>query len=240
MKITTFEQFVKIMNEGLIRTYDISSLESILKTQLRFLNLTYEFKTYKNNTFDLTIFSTKTKSKRISQIDLDTVIRFTYCYGYFPSYMELCFVYKIDDKEMKFNYDECLKYINNKEVITLTLRFESNFDEYAKNIPKKLYHVCRYMDLFKIMKIGLVPKAKNKLSTHPARIYLSDKIEDAHEIMKRFKKNDKDENIEIKYEILEIDKNKCGDIKFYEDPNFTDGGIYTHENIHPSAIKIYK
>lgn len=234
MIINTYEQFIEKMNEGLIKTYDILSVERVLGRHLKSINLSYKLNYREHGCFDLQLIPKNRKNKIIEEFDLDVVLRFTYCCGYFPSYVELTY---LDGKieEEKFDYTECTKKIATNQISEMNMMLESKFDNLLNPIPNVLYHVCKDDVITKIMKNGLVPKSKHKLSTHPDRIYFTTTIEDAEFVLKKFNIIEEDN-----YTILDINTKKCKDIKLYLDPNFQDGGVYTYDNIHPSAIKIHE
>lgn len=107
------------------------------------------------------------------------------------------------------------------------------FDE--KDLPGKpsiLYHVTPKRVVEKILRIGLVPKHKGKLTYHPDRVYLIDELELAYGLKKEFQRLDK-----IEYDILKINT-KGLDIKLYADVDYPQHGFYTLENIPPKFISI--
>lgn len=134
--------------------------------------------------------------------------------GYFISKLT------INGKEWIKEFDEKTKPI--------AFILEAKYD-LEVSIPDKLYHCSplKYRD--KILKIGLVPKSKNKLSNHPDRIYLANDIN----IVIKF-----GEYLEDEFCIYEIDGNCLS--KLYSDVNFRKKGFYTFDNIKPQYIKIIK
>lgn len=120
--------------------------------------------------------------------------------------------------------------------------FEKRRQEDELPVPKFLYHLTPENKLNKILINGLVPKAQNKLSEHPERIYffltrdltLNYKLyadsfwESTHENTPR----------NINYILLKIDTKKCRDgFKIYGDPNMI-RGVWTFDNVPPEAITI--
>jgi hypothetical protein len=114
------------------------------------------------------------------------------------------------------------------------LRFEAKFDtEWIPN-SRYLYHVTNQKYLKKIMKSGLVPKSKNKVTNHPDRIYLSIDIDSLCEISLQLDIMDfipKDEQVFMKIDL----KNLYIFLRY--DGQF-EGGVYTTDNIPPTHLTI--
>ena len=112
----------------------------------------------------------------------------------------------------------------------LAFVFEKKYDE-VMNIPKLIYHITDAKYLDKIKHIGLTPKTKSKLSSHPERIYAALDKEDTLNLWKRMKIFiPKEKDI-----LLTIDTEKLNNT-FYNDPNFQNKGVYTYNNISPQSI----
>jgi hypothetical protein len=148
--------------------------------------------------------------------------------GYFPS----VFAYE------KYNKTEVEKYLNSKlrqimdevEPDFLAFVFEKKYDEII-DVPKLVYHITDEKYLDKIKSIGLTPKTKSKLASHPERIYVALDKEDALDLWKRMKMFiPKEKGI-----LLTINTEGLNDT-FYNDPNFQNKGVYTYNNISPQNI----
>lgn len=120
----------------------------------------------------------------------------------------------------------------------IVIQYEARFDEEVENIPDILYHLTPDIRYEKIERLGLVPKSKSKITTHPERIYFFTDLK-----MSKWLKDELYENEPIesknkieKYFLLEIDyrqlKNK---FKLYIDPNLTNG-VYMTGNVPPLYI----
>lgn len=231
-------KFYQFLTEGLIKTYDfdvIKSKEHIFLSKLRIkYSLTY-IKT--NNTIHLEIADFD-KIQNISST-IDCIESFMInMMGWFPSNMILTNLYH---KENSFTYNRFFLVDRQDFLQKVTIIFESKFD-IQTDVPEKLYHLSiqEYED--KILKKGLSPKSKSKLSFHPDRIYLTTKIGclSLIEHMKFFYNSAKWKNpnykINDKWVIFEIDTTDL-DLKIYCDPNYI-GGYYTLNNIPPKSIKI--
>ena len=130
----------------------------------------------------------------------------------------------------------------NKPLTVLT--FEKRRQEDEIPVPKFLYHLTPENKVNKILKNGLVPKAQNKLSMHPERIYLFLRKDltlnyrayaDSFWLAAHKTTSRKD-----KYALLKIDTLKCrAGFKLYGDPNMV-MGVWTFDNIPPEAITIEK
>lgn len=146
----------------------------------------------------------------------------------------------IDEKEIKIGktIDEFVDYIKNfelpKNYKEIYIQFESWLDKEIET-PKILYHVCRTIDVNDIKRYGIYPKSKHKISYHPDRIYLVSNLSDVEIIIKQFEEKDKQNNLNIEYSVVKIEKDKNKDTKYYnllvrKDPNFNEG-FYTTQNI---------
>ena len=109
-----------------------------------------------------------------------------------------------------------------------------------------LYHlsVQEYKD--KILKNGIFPKSKSKLSSHVDRVYLYKTIDDCKILIPQMKLHYSEEMNVNHYELGNKKWRKntkwiiykiIGDYKLYKDPRY-DGGYYTMDNIDPNNISI--
>jgi hypothetical protein len=160
--------------------------------------------------------------------NISKLIQLTNNLGYFPS----VFAYEKNNetKVEKYSNPKLRQIMDELEPDFLAFSFEKKYDEVITT-PKLVYHITdvRYLD--KIKSIGLTPKTKSKLSSHPERIYVALDKEDALNLWKRMK-------IFIPKEkgiLLTIDTEKLSDT-FYNDPNFINKGVYTYNNISPQSI----
>lgn len=147
------------------------------------------------------------------------------------------FVQNIDVKNEKtVNFkDEQLK----NTPVKIMFRAKFNAEYKPKSVPAFLYHVCPTRVVDKILRQGLKPMNKNRIASHPKRVYLfvdynSDWEE---EIASNFRISGNDEP----YSYLKIDTRKINPkIKFFYDSNVMGGNpaIYTYEPIPPTAIRL--
>ena len=250
-QVYNFENFVYFINEGLIKTYDI---DKTIKDTIKLLELyNINFNIVKdNNTFNIEIleFNKTPNMTDIIEILLSSLFN---QYGWFPSKMKMENIYGMINTK-KFNKDEL--YLSLKNLLSVILKFESKFDILIKDIPDKLYHITIQQYENSILKNGLEPKSKSKLTLHDydGRIYLCDSllkcellipklklfyIEEKYNILFDLKNIKKFYNKNTKWVIFEIDSNIANIDKLYLDPNFL-GGFYYLNNIQPSALKIIK
>lgn len=233
-------EFTNAINEGLIHTHDINTSISILKKWYTSMTNYCDIQLLDNDTFEIVI------KDKISTSLFSTLIRDINNLGYFPS-----IVYLMNEKNMenRFNYD--FNIINNilmsLNIITMKMTCEKKFDDDVK-IFKIIYHICKEQNLLKILENGLSPRSKNRIGSHPDRVYFCLDINSCDNLINRFKINDNFKNLpEQIYKILEInipklnkdyhEKNKK--IIFRKDPNIIDG-IYTYDNIPKKYISIKK
>ena len=104
---------------------------------------------------------------------------------------------------------------------------------------KSLYHMTPSSKVDKILRKGLNPKSSNPFFAYPDRIYLGldpDKLE--HVLLRAIKARGGGKN--GPWTILEIVISKIPDRdRFKIDQNYPDG-LFTSDNIPPSAIKVFK
>jgi hypothetical protein len=239
------------MKHNFIETY----YEFIINETLKTINIE---KTYKsvfnelsllNYNFDLTIDENKLKliynpiktTKDIYCTELDYICNlFIDRFGWFPSTMQLV---NLKDKKYvnKFN-KEFLKQSYNI-VKEITIIFEPKFDVEIK-LPDKLYHLSIQQFNKNIIKNGISPKSKSKISNHLDRIYVCSKVDKCYNLINSMKREyqlnkfyNSKYKINDKWIIYEINTKNL-DIKIYKDPNY-DGGYYLVDNISPNRIKVY-
>ena len=145
-----------------------------------------------------------------------------------------------DDKNVSYYKEYIEEYIenyeekNNEDESLGRLCFEPKYDKIIdyNDVPDKIYHITNSRFYFKIMKKGLIPKHLDRISYHPDRIFFGTSEDICLQLSR---------HSEFKLEkpiILTIDAKglKERGIKFYEDSNFKDGGIYVIDNISPKYI----
>ena len=227
-----FDEYIKYVNEGLIKTYDIDFTILTARRELSLLNVPFDIKKTENNTIIL-------KLDNFNKIYIEEVFNFLYqtltnLLGWFPSYM---YMTNMAGMVNQMNYDE--KYlINNYEYLQeVSIIYESKFDEVVK-LPQKLYHISIQEYENKITKIGICPKTKSKLSSHGDRIYVCNKLDNCFELLPKMKMyffNKR--NINSKWIIYEIDTDGLN-LKLYKDPNFPNKGYYLLGNIPNHKLKV--
>ena len=112
---------------------------------------------------------------------------------------------------------------------SIMFTFERKYDKEYTGTDTTLYHITDEKYLNKIMRVGLVPKAKHKIAVHPDRVYL---------MLTRKEIDTLYDNVSIDIEdpiILEVDISGL-DLKLYYDPNMPQA-VYTLSNIPPKNIK---
>lgn len=250
---TNFLDYINSINESRIKTHGVKHVDRILT---KFLNSNYlNFLLNINlNTddFQLTIYN----NGKLYIENFNVIINMCENLGYFPSFLlvdnkSIFNIYKeiknknkgkIINNIRKYkslkNYDiDFLDYIKNIDLSdfnTIIIQFESwqDRDIDFNDIPDILYHVCRKTDVDKILKTGLYPKSKSKISYHPERIYFSDTLIGAYSIINQFKTI---ENVEYSILIIKPDDDLKRILYLKKDPNYNDG-FYTTTNISYNYI----
>lgn len=142
--------------------------------------------------------------------------------------------FKINEEKRKFDNDEVFSYFYSNDKIDITLFVEPYYDVELSNVSI-LYHTTPQIYIEKILKNGLSPKSKNKITSHPPRIFLCKSINKAISLSKMLKARS---NYNCNWSVLEINTENIIDFKIYEDPNYRkEGGVYTLNYIQPDNIK---
>jgi hypothetical protein len=234
--IETWSDF--ILNETL-KTHDIDLTLYNVKSELSLLKFNFNIQKNPNNSLLLTL-NVFNYINTVGEY-LDIINRLlTDRHGWFPTKMEIT---NFSGMVNIFPYnEEILKSENNKYYTTVSITYESKYDT-ETILPDKLYHLSiqEYKD--DVLKKGLMPKSKLKLSIHLDRIYVCSDIKDCYNLINRMKfyyknrkTNNKKDNINDKWVIYEIDT-KDLNIKLFKDPNYING-YYIVDNIPKNLIKI--
>lgn len=220
------KQLVENVNlyEGLIMTHPIgTSIEMLQNWGVWKNNTNIKFDNFQNSKILANIFI-------ISKEEFDKILSLANNLGYFPSYLTII----SSNKGNKYSYDEAVKCITAN--IPFQLKLEVKYDLEVtgdQSIPNVLYHITdiKYKD--KIQKIGLLPRAKGKIANHPERIYLMFSPNDM-EIMLKNSKNGIKNPCMFKVDIHKMHNR----IRIFVDPNFSNKGVYTHDNIAPQYLTL--
>jgi hypothetical protein len=227
MFIKNYSDYLSLLNEGLIKTYPGEKAIKYLSETLEKLkfNITYKFE---NDIIYLKFinFNSIEKSKINDLFDLisSTMVNM---FGWFPSSMRLELnngltrYKKYDEEEIKQKYST---------ISQLEIEFDSKFDNYEL-YDKDLYHLSIQEYENKILKFGLFPKSKSKLSSHIDRIYVCKTKDDCYNLIpsmklhysdeksiNHFELNNKKWNKNTNWIIFKIKNNKP--VKLYKDPRY--------------------
>lgn len=229
-------KYLEFLKEGLIKTQPAD----VVLRKVIFLpkNLIYGINHTKSDNlihFEILFFN---KLSEISETFNAIESYFINMMGWFPSNMKITNLSGMENT-IQYNRDFLIKnmsFISNVDII-----FESKFD-IESNIPDKLYHLSIKEFEKSILKGGISPKSKSKISYHDSRIYVCKSILGCESLipnMKMFYNQQKWSNpkskIDDRWVIYEIDTLGL-DIKLYTDPNYI-GGYYILDNISTSNIK---
>lgn len=244
MFIKNYLDYLDSINEGLIKTYPADKAIKYLSDTLEKLNFNI-FSKVENNIIYIK-FNNFNKIDKVKINDLFDLISsiMTNMFGWFPSSMRMELNNGLE-RYKKYNEDEIKLYYS--IISNLEIEFDSKFDE-CEIYNDDLYHLSiqEYKD--RILKYGLFPKSKSKLSSHIDRIYVCKRIEDCYNLIPSMKLNYSDEksinhfelnnkkwNKNTNWIIFKIKNNK--DIKLYKDPRY-EFGYYIMNNIEPNIIEI--
>lgn len=248
MIIKNLKDYIDKINEGLIKTYscDIVLKNIINRLELFKLNVHGECA---DNKLILTIeYFNTIPLNQIENIFDQIHVTIVNQGGWFPSFMKLKKLTNID-KSDKFDLYKIIEI--HDELKSVTITFESKFDDIDYEIPNKLYHLTIKEYSKKIKKNGLVPRSKSKLTSHLDRVYLCKTYQDCIDLIPQmmfYYTGEKDRNIyrlgkklftkDITPIIYEIDNSDGFIDKFYKDVNYNEKRFYTLENIPPNKIKL--
>ena len=233
MKLLNYLDFI---TEGLISTKD----NDIVLSKVSFLpkNLIFNIRHTKSDNlihFDILHFN---KQSNISNTFDAIESYFINMMGWFPSTMIITNLSGMVNK-FQYNRDYLIKNMDFTEKVSII--FESKFD-IESNLPDKLYHISIKEFEKIILKSGISPKSKSKISYHDSRIYVCKSILGCKSLipnMKSFYQQQKWSNPKSKINdnwiIYEIDTNGLN-MKLYTDPNYI-GGYYILNNIPKYNVK---
>lgn len=230
-----YNEFVEQLKEGLILTHDITRYSSVITDFLSQLKIKYDINIKDKLEFELTIHLNLLPIEFPYNDVVSMINHRCYVLGYFPSY------YWITLKNgIKNEFKEIINLTDNTKDVCI--KFEAKYEDglYTNNVycPDKLYHLSYQDYKNKIIKNGLYPKSKNRLSVHPDRIYLFKDIDKYIDLLYSLKFSDKINNISKDYILLEIDCRKYPLI-LHTDPNYR-VGYFTYDHINPVDIKFLK
>jgi hypothetical protein len=227
-----------ILNETL-KTHDIDLTVKKVESELSLLLYNFSIKKNDNNTISIILHKyrfNKGLSLLIDNLDSLMIER----HGWFPSKM---IITNFSDMKNEYSYDESIllgddyKYFEEVEII-----YESKYDLEVE-LKNTLHHLSIQEYENDVIKKGLIPKSKSKLSKHLDRIYVCDDIDSCKNLISRMKlhyfdkKNlNKLNKTNTKWVIYKIDTTNL-DIKLYKDPSYNNG-YYIVDNIPPSNISI--
>lgn len=227
------KSYIQHINEGLIKTVDIKSFIN----HLNHMNETKGFKDmieYAKAEKDGHVLLVVSKNAKMMEF-VKSLISLLNIDGYFISSIR----YKgtgvdEDTSHSPRSNDEFVTIMDNanktKEVEAIVISMEPKFEEAITEKYTTLYHITEQKHVAKILKTGLVPRAKSKISYHPERIYLANKYALTH-IFEKYSQYVKEPVI--------LSINVKG-MKLYPDINAGDGAVFTTENIAPDRISVLK
>jgi len=237
--ITTYSEFM--LNETL-KTHDINLTLNNVNRELSLLRINFKLN-INNNKIEITLLGFRYLRDIKSYLDVVNSLLIDR-HGWFPSEMEI-----INTSSLKIisPYDESilLNSDNNLYYQDVKIIYEAKYDT-LKKTPNKLYHLSIQEYETNIIKNGLFPKSKSKLSKHLDRIYLCSDAKDCYNLIPKMnfiygmgKFNNKKSKINTKWIIYEIDSKKL-DLNLYIDPNYTNStAVYTIDNIPSGNLTIY-
>ena len=200
-----------ILQEGLIKSYDVNKLVNILNK--RFRQQEYIITFVEQNKFGVIILNTSI---------VDTFEDLCFVCGWY------CAIKKRCQHGIQLQIE---KKFQNKFITVSELVNQCNC--------RYLHHITLRHNLKHIEKKGLLPSSKNDQFKYPDRIYflITNDFRDVVATATMLSINREDDSDQNYIDII-IDLNKINpDIKFYLDPNIEENdSLYTMDNITPQAI----
>ena len=229
--------YLEFIKEGLIKTQPAD----VVLRKVIFLpnNLIYGIRHTKSDNlihFEISFFN---KLSEISKTFDAIESFFINMMGWFPFMMKIISLSGMEN-DIQYNKDYLIK--NMSFIGKVNIIFESKFD-IESNIPDKLYHLSIKEFEKSILKNGLSPKSKSKISYQDNRIYVCKSILNCKSLIPKMKMiynqqkwSNPKSKINDDWVIYEIDTSGL-DIDLYYDPNYI-GGYYLLKNIPSNNIKI--
>lgn len=231
-----FEKTGELLREGLIKSYGADYVVANLK---KVFDITSDYDEYEKN-FSKGYIATDSSTLRFGRKDKEkTIIELIipnnkWQIGRIEKFLNVCGWY--------IATNETDQYCKNGYVhLVFEKKFQKSIKDNSIEVPNLLYHITQKAYLQKIKEKGLVPKAGNKISKHPERIYfLTGKMSenDLSIFSKQFFIHT-NSNKYIEYNKMVLLTVDISDIrkttKFYSDPN-ADGCAYCYDNIPPECV----
>jgi len=274
--INTYREFQNKICETILYSYDIDFMISHINQQFDWDM--YDYTITKLNKFRFDILF-KNISDNYTEYYFNKLFNVCNLFNFFPCYYQIITTNTNKKYKGKYNRVKFEKLItDNVEILdTVKITCDSQY-EYTNHkniritnnvhIPNKLYHIAPNRVISKIMKEGLLPNSRERLSSHPHRIYVFDNMSDTeislliedfkHKDYKKYNsKSDKNtpeyikniKNIFYKYVLIEINTTKYIESKsnylkdyliLHTDPGLLKCGFFTYDIIPATCLKIIK
>lgn len=245
MKIVR-DPFSGVLLEGLIKTIPPQKAEPIIKRMLSSKHDVIDVKYNDDNRFIISFNVNDESMEELAALNhyggtwyskqslIQYILQLMNNLGYFPSYIIgykwinsfnnniTALKYKFTNRNLKDAIDGDIS------IHVISLMFEAKYESQS-TYSDVMYHITNSNYIDRIKQIGLIPKAKNKQSTHPNRIYFSPTIENSDKLWNgSFKMNfAPNHGVRLKVNVKGL--------TLYEDPNFPDA-VYTYQNVSPNRI----
>jgi hypothetical protein len=216
-----------IVNEGLIRTYDVNKVRDIFCRRFNLDPVHFQLKEFNRDgvilNIPIIILPTTTDKETVGKI---------------KHFMQTC-GYHLSQNAKPMYDGKYMAYL-------FEPKFSKEVTDKIRENYQFLYHATPTVLLGKILKKGLAPQEKNAIFFYPSRVYCmkgndldETQISELKNVQKaRLKKVDLSKNDNNEYTILRIDISKLPEnIQFYVDP-MASQAIYTYNNIPPQALTI--
>ena len=211
--------FKNRIDEGMYKTY---SIDFVVRHFCQYVGFTDDYSKFLSNPDVYNGFITKVSAENgleyieFVSADDDDVLKTA------DEALRLCGYY------MAFVEEYCKGYVQ--------AGYEKRHEDTITLKTNKLYHITRRESLPRIMRDGIVPKSRNRKTTHLERTYLFTK-DFGFDGFESMAEDLYDRKSTFGYAVIEVDVEGLDNVTFHYDPN-TENGVYTTDNIPPSALKI--
>jgi hypothetical protein len=234
--------------EGIIMTHSIDKSLSSLKSI--FTENEYHMKFFKKEDKILVKFDHNRQQEinlDLTEMDFGYLLKIMRNLGYHPSYFSTIISV---GSWTPYDEHEILRILNLKDKNGIDFIMfnptHSNKIIDSEDLPNILYHGTPSIYKDKILKMGLVPKTKDKIEVHPDRIYFSVDLDGVYDLLKnkKFITNKNTNKPYDSFSIFEFDLKEYKDhalkVEFCVDNTFKSKGIFTLNNISPKYLKLIK
>jgi len=253
----TYENYLSLIKEGLIKTHNILNHYDALKNNLDFIGFEFTLNIINKFRYELIIHNPS-----VFKNDDMKILFFKYNenMGYYPIKFDVVRddgktkknIKLFSQKNIEDNTNKKQKYktieINNfeielnKNISEITFLFDAKYEDslYSNNvdIPEIVYHLSPSKNRKSILKNGIYPKSNSRKVSHSERIYVFEHLSNKETILKALKINDILNQNKTTYDLYEIKLDKNKNILHSDPDSININGYFSYDSIPIKNIKI--